>query len=261
MCASFAALSAHAAPPRDPCAAQTLYALTHAGLVPAGDDAPLVAQACRVWPYDTALELAAVAYALPDSGKPGERALRLVVAVLDADDAQVLSSKVSELDEDAGFALGEGGLLLDTARYDLVPGDRAFGVVVRNTARGPSCPDRRYNDALTLYLRDGDALRPVVETHLDFWARVAGEPCSWARDQLLVTEEAAFTLAVLPTARHGMADLRVQADVVRLESVAGSDLDTQTRRRETRTVRYDGHRYDTGVLENGFFWHHDPEDP
>lgn len=250
-----------ASAPRDACRPQTVYALTQAGLLPAGGDTPLVAQACRVWPYDASLALAALAYALPGAERPGDRTLRLVVAVLDAEDAAVRAVHVQDLHEDAGFMLAEDGLLLDTARYDLAAGTRAFGVVVRSAARGPSCPDRRANDDLTLYVRDGGSLRPVFSSALDFWSRVEGEPCSWAPGQRLVTEQAAFTLGMERGAHNGYADLRVMADVMRTEALTGSDRETTTRRRDSRVLRYDGARYDTAALDAGFFWSRPSEEP
>lgn len=248
------------ASPRDACPLQTIFALSEAGLLPAGDDAPIVAQACRVWPYDASLALAAVAYPMPGSDRIGGRQLRLVVAMLGAEDARLLAVHESDLAEDAAFALTGDGLLLDTARYDLAKGVRAFGVVLRSAAPGPSCPDGRANDEMTLYVREGETLRPVFTSNLDFWARVEGEPCSWAPGQRLVTEEARFTIAVQPTAHHGFADLRVQSNVARTETVTGSDRETSSQRRDSRVLRYDGSRYDTSALQNGFFWTQAPSD-
>lgn len=240
--------------PRDPCGGQTLYALTEVGLLPPGEAQPIVSRACRIWPFDPTLELAAVAYATSAERVMGERSLRLVVAVLDARDARVLSSYRTALDEDAAFALAEDGLLLDTARYDLARGVRAFGVVLRSAAPGPSCPDGRTNDEMTLYVRDGEDLRPVFSASLDVWARVEGEPCAWSRGQRLVTEEARFTIGVQPTVHNGFADLRVQANVTRTEALSGSDREQVSQRRDSRVLRYDGTRYDPGALQNGFFW-------
>ncbi|MCD9005645.1 hypothetical protein LDO31_05220 [Luteimonas sp. XNQY3] len=244
---------------KDACPLQTLYALTQASLLPAGDGVPLVAEACRVWPFDASLALAAVAYPLPSSDDDA-RVLRLVIAVLGAQEANLLAVHETDLAEDAVFALAEDGLKLDTARYDLARGVRAFGVVVRSAAPGPSCPDGRFNDELTLYVREGRDLRPVFTSYMDFWARVEGEPCSWNQDQRLVTEEATFTLGVERSAHNGFADLRVTANVARIESAATSDAERTVRRRASRVVRYDGTRYDVDALENGFFWTQPPED-
>ncbi len=254
-----AAVASGVASAKDACPLQTLYALTQASLLPAGDDVPLVAEACKVWPYDESLALAAVAYPLPASDADG-RVLRLVIAVLGAQEADIRAVHETDLTEDAAFALIEDGLMLDTARYDLARGVRAFGVKVRSSAPGPSCPDGRVNDALTLYVREGDVLRPVFNSYTDFWARVEGEPCSWAQGQRLVTEEAAFTIGVERSAHHGFADLRVTANVARIESAATTAAEQTVRRRDSRVVRYDGTRYDTSVLQNGFFWTQAPED-
>lgn len=245
--------------PRDACPLQTLYAMTQASLLPADGDVPLVAQACRVWPYDDSLALAAVAYPLPASDDDG-RVLRLVIALLGARDADILAVHETDLGEDAVFALDEGGLRLDTARYDLAQGVRAFGVGVRSSAPGPSCPDGRFNDELTLYVREGETLRPVFTSYMDFWTRLEGEPCGWAQDQRLVTEEAALTIAVEPSVHNGFADLRITANVARIESAATTDAEQTERRRVSRVVRYNGSRYDVDALENGFFWTEAPED-
>lgn len=260
LAAANAAAASDWTPLRDACARQTLHALSEAGLLPAGEGVSLAAQACRAWPYDPSLTLAAVAYPLPGSDAVGERALRLVVAVLGTADAQVHAVHETSLEEDAAFALIEGGLRLDTARYDLAEGVRAFGVVVRSSAPGASCPDARANDELTLYVRDGAALRPVFSSNLVLWARVEGEPCSWSRGQYVVTDNAKLTIAIENTAHHGFADLRVQADVTRTHTVVGSDREDTSRRRASRVLRYDGTRYDQTALENGFFWTQEPSD-
>lgn len=180
--------------------------------------------------------------------------MRLVIAVLDAQDAQVLAVHETDLGEDAAFALTRDGLLLDTARYDLAKGVRAFGVMVRSSARGASCPDGRANDALTLYVREGRALRPVFTSEMDFWSRVEGEPCSWQPGKRLVIDEAAFTIGVERDTHNGYADLRVTANVARIESAASADVEKTVRRRVSRVVRYDGTRYDVDALDGGFFW-------
>ena len=244
----------------DACASQTLRGLADAGLVP--EHALLAAQACRIWPFDPSLALAAVAHVLPGDAELGERQLRLTVAVLDAANAQPLAVHQTDLAEDAVLALEEGALRLDTARYDLAPGVRAFGVVVHSSARGASCPDAGFNDELTLYMREGSGLKPVFSTYLDTWQRVVGEPCNWREDTRLVTESAALTIGVEPGRHHGLADLRVMADVTRTDKPAGEDFDgaVQTHRRVSRVVRYDGNGYDTRVLHNGLFWASTPVD-
>src|SRR5690606_37164793 len=119
---------------------------------------------------DASIMLAAVAY--PENGTvPGERSLRLLLAMLSSADAGVLAGHDEALEEDAAFELTPGDLTLDTARYDLAPGVRAIGLVVLSSARGPSCPDGGRNDQLTLCVRHGRASRPVFEQYLSRWIR------------------------------------------------------------------------------------------
>ncbi len=241
---------------RDACPQQSIQALVDAALVPVKAEHALVAQACRLWPFDASLALAAVAYALPPTHEGPERTLRLVVAVLDAQDPRPLAVHQTDLGEDAGFALAEGGLRLDTARYDLAPGVRAFGLVVSSSARGASCPDGDLRDALTLFVRQDNTLRPVFSTYLKGWSRVEGEPCSWSSERAVVTDDAALTVGVEPETHHGFADLRVIANVTRTRRGGGSEPEDEVAvsRRTSQVVRYDGARYDVDALQNGFFW-------
>lgn len=225
----------------------------------AQDDGTLAAQACKPWPYDESITLAAVAYPEAIENDWGGRTLRLLVAMVATADGHVLAGHSEQRDEDAGFALTQGNLRLDTARYDLASGVRAFGLVVQSSAPGPSCPDGRFNDELILFVRDGASLRPVFGTYLSTWERVAGEPCSLSPQSRVVTEEAELAIGVEPTVHHGFADLRVMANVVRHEWNGGGDAEWKetTRRRVSRVVRYDGGKYAVDSLDNGFFWSKD----
>lgn len=243
------------------CPARTVDALAAADLIPAGDDTGLVAQACRIWPYDASLALTALAYRLPDQDNGYGRPLRLLIALQDAHDARPLATREIDLEEDAAFELGADGLRLDTARYDLAPGVRAFGVVVRNASRNPSCPEGRVNDELTLYVRDDSALRPVFSTHLEVWAQLEGEACTGPA-QRLVTEQATVRIGLEPANTRGYADLRVMADIERLTREPGEHWHDPHRehRRRSRVVRYDGERYDTRTLPGVFSWPAAPTD-
>lgn len=232
------------------CPAQVIALLAGTAGLP---QAAPVAQACRVWPFDRARLLAAVAYPADPAAAPGERDLQLVVAMLDAHDGRLLASHASGLQEDAALELDADGLRLDTARYDLAQGARAFGVRMHSVARGASCPDARGNDTLTLYLPDGATLRPVFSADMQLWSRIAGEPCSWGSGQRVITETATLTVGIAPGARHGLADLRVTADVERVKRAAGADQAQVSQRRHSRVLHYDGNRYDTAPLRSTSF--------
>lgn len=225
-------------------------------LLGVGSPAGPVAAACRDWPYDPAIRLVAAAW--PGAGADGSEhdPLLLVTAMLDPAAGRVLARHEREIGQDAAFALTSGGIRLDTARYDLAPGVRAFGVVLANAARGPSCPDRGFDRELSLLVRDGQVLRPVFATWLDTWEMLEGSPCSWA-PQRSVSEHAQVTLGIERTASHGFADLALTASVAREAQDADGDVES-SQRRVRRVLRYDGRAYATDPFDNLFFWSSNP---
>ncbi|AKU48680.1 hypothetical protein VB145_07815 [Xanthomonas arboricola] len=202
----------------------------------------LVAQSCKPWPNDAAIRLAAIAFAGDAESVPGERDLELRVAMLDAASGKVLAFYAQAMGEDAAFELAADSLRLDTARYDLAKGVRAIGVVVHSAARGPSCPDFYSNQALTLLVREGRSLRPVLQRDLYAWQRVKGEPCSLGKGDV-ITEVANLSVSMAPQVHAGYADIVLTANVATVESAAGSDTDTERTRRVRQVLRYDGQRY------------------
>ncbi|MCL1530636.1 hypothetical protein M3O57_03465 [Xanthomonas nasturtii] len=201
-----------------------------------------VAQTCKPWPYDPAIRLAAIAFSDDAGTAPGERQLELRVAMLDASSGKVLAFYAQDMGEDAAFELDADSLRLDTARYDLAKGVRAVGVVVHSAARGPSCPDFYSNQALTLLMREGRSLRPVLQRDLHAWQRVKGEPCSLGKGGV-VTETAKVVVGMASQAHAGHADIVLAANVVTTETAPGSDTDTERTRRVRQVLRYDGKRY------------------
>lgn len=216
----------------------------------------VVAQACRVWPYDPERLLVAAAYST-DESFDGNSNLQIRVAMLDARSHRFIAGHARRETEDAGFELSEGALALDTARYQLSPSVRAFGLVVTNSARGPSCPDAWRNQGLTLLVREGEVLRPVLSVPLWAWERVEGEPCAPQMYDGFSDDGARLLVGVEPTAHEGFADLRVIADVerhVETWSDDGRDGTSMSRRRRSVVLRYDGTRYDERPLRGGYFW-------
>lgn len=214
--------------------------------------ARIVAQACKPWPYDPSVTLAAVAYAR-DGAEPGARTLDLRVAMLSSADATVLASDVQTLQEDALLELDADALRLDTARYYLAPGQRAFALVLHSAARGPSCPDFFSSDELTLLVRDGTRLRPVLRQPLHAWRLLGGQPCN--RDETPVVSETAEVGIAVGEERHaGFADLRLEARVTQRRDDPNQDQPQTQSRRERQTLRYDGHRYRPVASDKAPFW-------
>ncbi|WP_454831426.1 PA3715 family protein [Pseudoxanthomonas wuyuanensis] len=257
LCGAFPAAAAATA---EGCSPSMLSLVTDGGGEGAGYPAVsrVVAETCKVWPYDPSITLAAVARVHGDGGaEPGERSLSLDVAMLDSAQGAVLARYRGAIGEDALVALSEGALRLDTARYDLVSGSRAFGVVVHSSARGASCPDRRFNDELTLFVREGSHLRPVLVTYLDAWEAVSGNFCGGGGNGPVVTEQAAIGIGVQPTRQHGHADLLLTARIETLTTDASGNARRSTRR-SSRRLRYDGQVYALDPYRDLFFWSPNP---
>lgn len=212
-------------------------------------DGPLVAAACKPWPDDPTLSVVALAYRDAEDTTPtGERNLNWLVAKVDAQSGQLRERHDDYLGEDAALEIDAGSLWLDTARYHLTPGVRAFGVVVRSVARGASCPDAGFNDLLTLLVPEGPRLRPVFSTYLYSWTTVRGTSC--VMDSDFQSERAELTLGLGPKQAHGYADLLVTAHVRegRQEPVL---------RKVSTTVRYDGKHYPFDQFP--MFWVREPQ--
>ena len=115
----------------------------------------VLASACKRMPNDPRLTLAAVAW---DAGKPESKSL--VLAVVDEAASSIVASLRDEIYEDATTRIHNGSLRLDTAAYQLAPGVRAFGLDI--SSDNPDCGEAGVGPRRSLYMRDGDTLRPVV---------------------------------------------------------------------------------------------------
>lgn len=250
--AAFAALALLLSLPAAAQAPQAACDAASLALLAGGTTAAPVDTACRDWPYDPAVRLAAAVF--PQDGEPDadDATLRLVTAMLDPAAGRVLARHERIVQQDAAFALRPGGLRLDTARYDLAPGVRAFGVVLSNSAPGPSCPERGFDRELTLLVRAGDALRPVFSTWLDTWDMVEGSACAWG-PQRTVLDQAHAVIAVQPQGEGAFADLALTAIVSRETAEDRKVIDTRERRVH-RVLRYDGGDYGLDPFDELFFW-------
>jgi len=217
----------------------------HGWAVPRGHaDRLLVAAACKPWPDDSNLSVVTLAYRDAEDSEPvGERTLNWLVAKVDTATGQLRERYDAYLEEDAELEVNADSLWLDTARYHLAPGVRAFGVVVRSVARGASCPDAGFHDLLTLVMPDGSKLKPVFSTYLSSWSTVKGTSC--VMDSDFESEQADLTLSIGSKQSHGYADLVVTARVRpgREENIL---------RTVSRTISYDGTHYPS--LQYPTFW-------
>lgn len=208
----------------------------------------IAAAACKAMPDSPGTTIAAIAFDTALEGPTrGDGNKLQVIALVEAD--QVVAAHRSQIEEDATTAVGR--YRIDTARYHLSPSVRAFGTVFHSDALGSRCPDAAADTELTLWVREGRQLRPVLGTNLRGWVNIVGTPCI-LNEELNRSEEAHLTVSVEKTRSHGFADLALTARIV--QSEVHGDADEKTRQRRARTVlRYDGHSYGHDMFRT--FWY------
>jgi hypothetical protein len=195
-------------------------------------NAKAVSSDCKMWPHQSNLLLIAIAY---DQGKEYEK--NLIVATLDHKKRKIISSTKRIIDEDASMEIGEHSLKLDTARYQLSPNVRAFGVRIHSVAHGANCGTGYSNDELTLFVPEGKVLRSVLS--LNMWQQQWIEGCPAVSQSLW--EDAALTFSTSTSSNHGYYDLVLKARItVNTEGLGKANLKDRT---EHAVLRYDGKFY------------------
>nr|WP_090282177.1 hypothetical protein [Pseudomonas granadensis] len=195
---------------------------------------------CKDWPAHPGQSISAKATferaAGPDGGTSGFYDLDLSIAQ-DVQAGPIATFHQDSAFESNGVALHE--LTLDTARYSVAPDIRAFGVRSRFTNSSRLNP--LDETQLTLYVREGETLRPVLQQLLVY--QYGGEwdgNCEGERSEITRTVE------IAKTSSHGYADLIVRTRETGTSSVgkgdACKDKITESKPVST-TLRYDGKSY------------------
>lgn len=201
-------------------------------------NAVIAAQAGRRWPFDESLRLAAATFATR-TDRYQARTLQLRVAVLDAVSSEVPAGYAEQLDEDASFTLDPHGLVLDSARYDLAPGQRAFGVAIHNDSGSYSCVNANYGTSPHLFAVDGRQLKPLLRQFLWSWHAVSGDVCVESGPQV-ISEDATVTLAMGDRVHHGYRDIQLRARIERYGAANSKPVErNETRRCATTAATID----------------------
>ncbi|WP_213937370.1 hypothetical protein [Pseudomonas sp. dw_612] len=202
---------------------------------------------CKDWPAYPGLAITALSqftsgYSASDSGPEGKYDLNL--AVVSAGDSKPLATyHKSDAFESDAFVFAD--MELDTARYKLTPDLRAFGIRVR--FKGSSGPNPMDESWLSLYVKEGNKLRPVLDRLVVYdysgeWdTRCAGERANTVR-----------TIEIGKTSSHGYADLIVKSVTTGMVGEGegeACEVKSTTAKPVLTTLRYDGKTY---VLPRGF---------
>lgn len=194
--------------------------------------------ACKVNPGDPSQVLAVLPMAINvDENGNGDYGIDVLVA--DSATGKVIAHRY----QDAAFNSDTSlywSLKLDTARYQIAPGLRAFGV--RITDEGSSKPSPYESETLTLYVQDGSQLRPIMS---DLVVRkTQGE---WDMECAGTFKTTSRTLAVGNPGKDGFASLRVVEKTTDSKNVPkpGDECEevTDAPKTKTFTLNYDGSQY------------------
>lgn len=181
----------------------------------------LVTAACKPSPVDANVLIVAAAYAQDEDDK------NEIVALVDIRRAAVRAAFTHVIVEDAVVKVGS--FTIDTARYELAPGVRAFGVDFHSQAYVSAAWEFRRERERTLFIQDGTRLRPVlVGFALTTWNAVPGRK---GRGEL-----SNWMIAVATTRSHGLSDLVVTR-------TTEPDEDGTPALRERSVLHYDGKTY------------------
>jgi len=196
------------------------------------DGGRLIAGACRPWPEDRALVAAAFAY---EDDREFEKPL--LVALVGRTSGRVIAAHAGVIAVDPASEVHPGSLAIDLAPYHLAPGVRAFGVR-RHVFKDRCGYEGGADDHLALYVREGDALRPVLDVPTLHWRHLPGNRCAGIEPGRVVGQ---VLVAVGRGTTNGLADL----ELVTRRSDASRPLRVR--------LRYDGRRYEDAQWTKAFY--------
>jgi hypothetical protein len=193
------------------------------------DDRPAVSSACKPWPGKEPYTLAVFVYE-----GIAQDSRRILVTLLDQARSVVVASYWATVPSDAIETYSEG-IRIDTGRYQVQPGLRAFGVDF-NTSE-PRYQYGGYGPMRTLFVREGKTIRPILSGMAIASWRLLNDPWEKGAEEDGAEPEIerfSSTIAIAATRSKGYADLLV----TRKSDQPGAKPTTQL-------LHYDGRQYPT----------------
>lgn len=192
------------------------------------DERSAIAHACKPWPGKEPYTIGVFVYQGGQNGK------QLLVALLDRAQHKVAASYWTLAEEDAIMRYVDG-IRIDTARYQLQPGLRAFGVDINTYS--PRYAEGGYGPMRTLYVREGSAIRPVLsDMPVSRWSYMGEMQWEPGKDGEIAPEPDIerfdYSISIAGTRTKGFADL-----------VITRKSNQQDTKPTTQLLRYDGKLY------------------
>jgi hypothetical protein len=196
---------------------------------------------CKVWPYAPEKTIAVLMLEPKEESQPDFTDYDVAVLVVDSQSGKVLASKYHPraiMDD----AISTRGVIIDTARYQLSPTLRAFGV--RFDHRGSSSVNPISIERLNLYTLQEQQLTLVLNNLT--MNEYSGEWDGQCAGDFVVTYRA---LALGKHVHNGLQDLQIQTLATHKESsIKGADcVESNKIVAKTRVeIKFDGKAYPVG---------------
>lgn len=160
-----------------------------------------------------------------------EREFSLIVAVADLNKESILNIFQTNYEEDATIRISEYSLKIDTARYNLAPNIRAFGVRA-NISYSPRYAEGGDSDYLSLFIEDGKKLNRVLTDYpTSLWEIANHDSSCIDSDDGCLTEVTSRYVSIAPSITNGLHDLTIT-------SISQLDCEQNCTKSDSTTAKY-----------------------
>lgn len=210
----------------------------------------IISSACKIWPKDNKTLISAYAYLNPGESSDGFPELNLLVTLSNNKSSQILAFHKDKAYQDSLMEISRSSLSIDTARYDLSPSVRAFGIRINSTYRVSMGHEGGLNNYLSLFIQEGYKLKPVLkELPTTYWTYANGYPFTTGKETGDETiEETEITLAIGKSVRNGLRDLEINAE----SFIEAGDGRKTKRRTFSHNISYTGKVYEQDAWNKAF---------
>lgn len=199
-------------------------------------------EACKAWPDGGGKTIVLLPFfgIPPDETKqrPENEYFDVEILIINNDDQRVLS-RYYEKGAWQGDVPRVSQTGIDTARYWLAPGVRAFGITVSKSVSSRYIEGRVLS--IRLFTASGDAIKPVMDRYLpiDFYQRSIFDDCDQGEVHMN------RTLAIGSTANHSYSDIVVieSKTIEKMRLVKNKCKESSKPERYRDTLRFDGNVY------------------
>lgn len=197
----------------------------------------VIAHACKVWPKDENITLAAMVY-------ESLRGRALLVAMWNNEKAEGIAALSGKMPLEEGCNIEKPVLAIDTARYDVMPGLRAFGVDMADE-QGVICRDTGLVRLRSLYVLQEQVLKPILEGFnlIIERSRVPRNSATASSDTTADIRQITLKIAMQQSRSNGFADM----EVFSVSNHAGDQVEPFR-----SELKYDGCNYSQQQLQREY---------